>query len=296
MKGFEGEILVKLSLLGLFTVVGIPLNLAQFATIYRKGHLCNSNDIFLASLSLADVSHLLQKIIFSLLYSLDAVHPNKTRYAVSLAVFLTVSHLICMTLERLIAVKRPFWYRSNVTRGRAVQTCIAIWVIGLFSTVAIFLLDVYIDRVILLRTTTLVTMCFIFASGFTFIIAYLYIIHTILSRKKKRKSFHLTSVSSQDSSSSKQSLKKHERKTVIMCLSYTGLFLIFNFPYAITYVLNIKERIWFMVLQLANCLVNSTVYFWLNYGQNRESERTENETRSTQIEMQSQLRSGHLIK
>ena len=83
---------VKLSFLGIYTLVGVPLNIAQFITIRRKGKKCSSNEIFLASLAIADCCHLLQKMTFTILFHFE-INPNAVILALMFTVFLTVSHL-----------------------------------------------------------------------------------------------------------------------------------------------------------------------------------------------------------
>ena len=211
---------------------------------------------------MADCLHLLQKTTFTLLYAFSC-HWTGNKLTLMFSVFLTVSHLLCMTIERVTAVEKPLWYRVTMTRKKATQTCFGIWFFTILSAVVMFLMDQYVGKKssgesIFVNIVTYVTNYYVVACGVVFMVSYAHIIQKVVKRNKAKLG-------------NNQHTGRQERKTVTVCLAITALFLIFNLPFAITYLLpDARERFSFMVLQMSNCVVNSIVYFWINHSEMRD--------------------------
>ena len=135
IKDSKGYNLIREVCLLSFLAIGLILNVLAFAALRKlaktNGHyvivmglissniVCNTTLLFLIPFT---VRNLHRPILFAIMFPLSL-----STYLVS------VSHIACISVERLVAVVKPLHYRKLFSGGRMKLTVVAVWFIAIIS-------------------------------------------------------------------------------------------------------------------------------------------------------------------
>ena len=243
-----------------FCAIGFLLNLIELVMFYRKKCELSTNNIVLISLSCADLLYVLISPITITLYikTIKVAHGYFYDSLIIFAIFNSVLHLLLMAVDRLIAITKPFWHHIVVSKKKVAMLCLGIWLLT-----AILILAIGFHKKSLFDETG-ISMHEIYAVDIYVILSLILIVSILIPTiyiyiciKIVRRSRNLTNG---------QSREQHHWKTAktsgLICIS----FILLNAPFAIQYLIkvwNIDK--WLYIVQLANCSVNSLIYFWINH-------------------------------
>ena len=243
----EGLDTLYLVLFFAVAATGIILNSIQIYWLLRKKNHWTSNDVFILSLSISDLLYAILRSMFVALHLIS--DPEFERSLIMVALFIIVMHLLLLTVDRFFAVLFPIWHRVKVTKRKTVLACVGIWLITGLVSLSGYIIDVFIQ----LQTEqiySIVSMTLIFVSGSSYVIIYSLIAYKV---KMQSKAFKTSTV---------KKTGNGQRRTIKISVLICSVFIVTNFPAAITAFLHICQR-WMFLLQLASCSLDSVVYFWM---------------------------------
>ena len=243
-------------------VLGVLTNSAQLVCLYRSRHGANSNQLVIASLSLADLAvvivrpiQLTLSIFGKLKYDIGVVLTHPLIYSGLL-------HILVMTIDRLFAIWKPFWHRLHMTKKRAIKMCLITWFMSILLGAPTYLMKK--------KARENLIGLLIVAACFTYIVCYTFIIITVCNRHRDINGHK------KESSESRGSNGKHlsERRTLKLCLAISLIYVLCNLPTTILIYIWRKEKHaqenllvkWVQHVYLINCSLNSIVYFWMTKG------------------------------
>lgn len=124
-------------------------SLLVIATIWRTIHLHKNTDIIVASLSATDIFLCIAYVSqWGMLFFSERISQSQQRFLHCFiigdsysSVWIGISHLGFLAIDRYIYIGHPFYYIKNMTTGRVFKVLLAIWATGL--VVAIIPLLVY---------------------------------------------------------------------------------------------------------------------------------------------------------
>ena len=248
----EEEIIVWAILNYIFSASGLVLNSVQVYCLSLKRNKLTSHETYLISLSVAEIVRLLFECVFmtaELNGNLKTIG-NYMKSALMIVLFISIFHLLTITLDRYVAVTHPLKHHVAVTKKRVCLVCIAIWILPLAALCASYIADIWIklEEMYFMK----ITMSLIIASGSLFILLYLGIIYQVKSSQESR--------SGDNVNGRKPNTKT--RRTVQMSALICMIFVVFNFPLAIVELMGACTK-WPVLLQLLSCSLDSIVYFWM---------------------------------
>ena len=156
-----------------------------------------------------------------------------------------------MTIERVIAVAAPFWYRAHASKTRIILYSGIIW-ITLFIVKGLD--SIYYGEHMLKKKVFSIS---VISCGMFYISAYTYIVIKLRANEKKlRSEFSFQSTTP----------NKRESIMVVANLSFAVSFVLLLFPSAIFHLTTEKQTLFSVeVLVVVNSGVNSILYFFINY-------------------------------
>ena len=274
---------IELFLTWILSLIGVVINIAQLVSIYKTKTRLTNNHVYLISLSLSDLHIALARPILRSLKILEVLqYSSFTLPYLLMTVYNSLLHYLIITIDRLIAVRRPLWYRVKVTKRKCIYSCLLVWVvsfvIAVIRAIVVYLLDQEITE-----SSQYVTCLIIIVCGVAYVVCYGWIVRTVFQRRtmipgnttisgEERESSDPTS-NRRDISLTKNKLRKRlsftlsqsELKTMKISASITISYVVLNLPIAISYLHGQAEyQRWLRLLYMLNCSVDSFTYFWLN--------------------------------
>ena len=244
--------------------IGFMLNFIELVIFYRKRNELSTNDTVLISLSLADLVYVLITSITITLYvrNIKVAHGYFYDSLISFAIFNSVFHLLLMSTDRLIAIRKPLWHHVNVSKKKLTILCLAIWLLT-----AVLIISVGFRKKALLHTIMLsnhtsmlnkrdalnidihLTVSLVLLVCIVFLLIYPYILLKIIKGNK-----NICRVQSRN--------WKLAKTSGLICAS----FILVNAPLAIGYLIRLcNTDKWLYIVQMTNCFLNSLIYFWMRY-------------------------------
>ena len=258
------EIILKLGVTAFLSSIGVTLNIAELVLLYRIRKYATSNEVYLASLSVADLVYVLIKPLNFAFYQQNILVRESAAMATMTAVINVVFHLLVMTTDRYIAVHKPFWHKLKINKKHALKVCIAAWTITILIATTCITLDWYYDFQ-LRRIFGYIKSSLILFSGVCYLTCYSYIIVYVV---KKRNNITQTRQSSQRKVSTAsitswyQALNQSEIRTIRMSAAISISFILLQYPSAIADLIQSPYSTWFHMIGLLNCSVDSLIYFF----------------------------------
>ncbi len=129
-------IVIPLNMLVAFlSLIGNSLVLAA---VVRTRSLQHPSLLLLCSLSITDLFWALFSIIRDTVrFSRDDLCPGDSKeepWFASLCIMATIGNLAIISIDRLLAVSKPWWYRNNVKRSRVIKQASAVWLYSLATS------------------------------------------------------------------------------------------------------------------------------------------------------------------
>ena len=134
--------LVVLPLDTLLALLSVTCNAVILVAILRMRSIQRPSLLLLCSLSTTDIIWAVTSAIHNIKYFiLKTFCPKQFSeeevFAFALCLFSTLGSLAVISCDRLLAVSKPWWYRSHATRSHAVKQLALVWAIALtFSGIA----------------------------------------------------------------------------------------------------------------------------------------------------------------
>ena len=136
---FDVAYFVFLPLDTLFAVMSLICNSLIVASILRTRRIQRPSLILLCSLSMTDLTW----AVFALYKNIQAltskdICPKELKGRAEWFTYLTtglstLGNLALISFDRLLALSKPLWYRTSVTRSRAVKQILLVWLVSLIS-------------------------------------------------------------------------------------------------------------------------------------------------------------------
>ena len=130
--------------LGMFlAVMSFICNSLVLITVTRTKSLQKAAFLILCSLSITDLIFSLIRDIETLAHEhmcLNQFSPERRSVAaLALCNLATLGNLAVISRDRYLAVRKPMWYRSHVTKSRAIKTTCVPWLISLVIAFVVYL-------------------------------------------------------------------------------------------------------------------------------------------------------------
>ncbi|XP_045910205.1 G-protein coupled receptor 4-like [Micropterus dolomieu] len=128
----------------IIVAVGLPLTLVAIYALYSMVRSDHVAPIYVINLLITDILQVCCMIVW--------VAPNVDWNMISEifsftylpAVFASVYFMVCIALERYLAIAHPLWYRCRRTIKTSVVLCVLVWVLSAVCVVSFY----FIDRVV----------------------------------------------------------------------------------------------------------------------------------------------------
>ena len=263
----SNEDIIEMTLTWSLSLSGIILNSVQLIMLYRFRRTSTNNHVYLISLSLSDLHVVLVKPVMLTLHIVGIhniqLETQTEKIGMSyliMTVYNSLCHYVFITLDRLLAVSRPFWYRVTITRKICVYTCLLIWSVSiLFAILRATAMNV-IDKPLIYKLQC-VTSSIMISCGIFYLICYSVILKIVF----RRRAIKTTLEHSQQSKISDWTLSTSEKHTLKISAGITISYMILNFPTAISYFFEVADyQKWLRLCFLMNCSVDSIIYFFLH--------------------------------
>ena len=248
-------------------LVIVIVNAVESYHLIKLGVRRKSHETLILSLSISDcfvgVGTFASELCVILLNHHQLI-TNKIKQSVEapmwFSVYLSLFHIIAITVDRAIAVIYPTRHRRWVTLWRIKMFIIMIW---LASTIITFVTVVHFHIIPLNFDSTFIAVRGIFGGfclgiGILVALSYVFIIkRAIFDRKKTMK--HL------GRSTDHKKTEQQERRLLFITLAVVMSFIACMFPYSIEGIMGNKETYTAQFLLVSNSLINSIVYFYGRY-------------------------------
>ena len=135
----------------LLAVMSIVCNGLVVITVARTKYLQQPPLLMLCSLAMTDVlfsQYFLLRYIIAILAH-EYMCPNTSIEIASLfplCTLATLGNLAVISRDRYLAVRKPWWYRSHVTKSRAIKLICASWLISVVISITMYLSKKFHDR------------------------------------------------------------------------------------------------------------------------------------------------------
>ncbi|XP_031567260.1 D(2)-like dopamine receptor [Actinia tenebrosa] len=257
----------------LISVLGTFGNALVLLAVVKNRSLQTVPDLFIFSMAVADliVTGVQQPMLTCRVYRINS--PNLTFNSILetigfLAILASITSMFMVTIDRFVAIQRPFVYIRLATSKRAVQVISTLWILCPTFTVSSHFIQgqekyyaVWTYMTILLLST---------------VIIYVYLFYT--ARKQQNKIIMAntlgTSVRSNDHTQKGIPLRtrqRNERKPAKTIAIVVGVFIVFWTPFLAYVITNAdileKEELdkmiwfyWFLSLSLCNSTLNPYIY------------------------------------
>ena len=233
--------------------IGIILNVTELAVLIREKKIKDPFKMVLFSLAIADFLTLAGASMIAFAYITNKTTVNYAFYAISPIAIISQFHIIIITLQRTIAVAFPMRYKALVTP----RLCS-------FALVNVWILTPAISTVLLKFTSNFAINIFtfiLFGSGAFLITSYSFIIHRVLSDRRKITASKVVSL--------------QNKRLIIYSISVTLAFIACNYPFAIRILVldgkNVEatDSSFASFLFFLNSIINPVLYLLLHTCQNR---------------------------
>ncbi|XP_008428323.1 ovarian cancer G-protein coupled receptor 1-like [Poecilia reticulata] len=114
--------------------IGLPLTVIAIFAVYlliKKDHV---TPVYIINLLLSDLIQLCCMIAENLVHGNVVVH-----YTYFYGLMVSIGFMVCISLERYLAVARPLWYRFRRNIKTSLVVCIVIWMLPMFFILSILL-------------------------------------------------------------------------------------------------------------------------------------------------------------
>ena len=256
----------------IFSASGIVLNTLQVYCLLAKQRKLTSHEIYLMSLSVAEIVRLLAEIVHMTadLNGYLRIIGDIFKLVLMTVLFISIFHLLTITLDRYFALTSPFRHRVVVTKRRVCLICMSIWLLPVAGLVTNLIADIWVK--IKAKYYMTISMSLIITSGLLFILLYIMIVYKVKTRPK--------SLPSDNTQGPKPN--KRIRRTVKMSALICMVFILFNFPLAISELMEACTK-WPVIVQLMSCSLDSIVYFWMaKTGRRKKLKRNRQATTKSQ--------------
>ena len=261
--------IIVLILIEGFLLVG---NIITLVVLKRYRELHHQKNMFIASLSVADLAVGLCGLTsagIDIAQRTGADYFWNRTYVVSLCIMISFCHVICIALDRFIAVVKPLHYPSLMTKRTIYLMIMASWIFPIISMIPLYEYTAAhgnIDDIEIVYSKVTVIFCFIVIG----VIWPLYgkVLFETRSQVRKIRAFAESFNNGSQSNASPTPRIKHKGTRMVLALLMTSYFL--NCPYFIVQCLTwaglskkpavIILRIFAAECMLANSAVNIVIY------------------------------------
>ncbi|XP_028514223.1 melanocyte-stimulating hormone receptor-like [Exaiptasia diaphana] len=146
IKDLHVSILIATILLSLLIIPTAVLNLLVLAAVWRKALLKTPSNVFLCNLALSDLAVALigEPAMVAVKFIAMSINNVQISCYISSAIttisvalcFVSFLTIVLSTVDRYLALKFHLTYASRVTLFRVTWTCVLVWVISLFASLA----------------------------------------------------------------------------------------------------------------------------------------------------------------
>ena len=296
--GNVGDEKIKRSIDLTFGVLIAILNLAEIIMIAKIKRKKKIYEIVLLSLSVSDCMFGLSNVFVSIPYIAsicrfqDLVETTYTLYV--FFILTSIFHLLFITLDRLIAILKPFKHRTCLSRKRFYMFLAILWILAVMISALLKILDEFTNTfektglrarmpIQVMRTTPIRNLRIYrtrrsppsrssshpptlppgpksntFKADMQFTLSVIIIIADIVIISSYSLIIYLTTFKTKKVSSA----QKQSNKLPIICIAIAATFVMFTLPYAIaTFVIGVAT-FWPNFMLVLNSGVNSIVYFF----------------------------------
>ena len=236
----------------IISLIVLFLNLAEvYFIIYKwtaKKKRKTIYETYLLSLSFADVTFSLANMVFATMILANSGNLIIATIGYVLSLYLSVSHISAITVDRLIAIIFPLTHKLKVRVTHARKVILTLWVV----CVAIGVVLYFAYRYNTFEKYTQISIRFIkfiiYVSDIIFIVAYIILCYILLRQENK------LPASTRGTNT--------EKNILILCLLTSLVFVCCTLPVAIHFSLHFDWPAKLTYLLVANSGLNSLLYFF----------------------------------
>ena len=118
--------LSELGMVWSLSFIGIITNTIQLISLYPIRHRTSTNQIIVASLSIADLTLVILRPTQFTLLKFGMLKPSISVLLVYPSGYTGLLTVFVMNVDRLLAIKKPFWHRIHINKKRTVKICLLI--------------------------------------------------------------------------------------------------------------------------------------------------------------------------
>ena len=249
----------------ILSILVLALNTAEAVMIIKRRRVINSFEIILLHLSMAGLLTGFVSIYLAIfIISSKTDQPDFEKHytvviSTTLALQCTMVFVFAVSVDRLVAVKYPFWHRSKVTNTRAKKFAGVAWVVSLCSSailIAIYGLLHAQDSYILHKPYRVVEASLIFVVDGIFALINLEIVRVIINQRQAAKKL----VARRAGSNSRE----RDVSLIIANTLVVVSFLVCTIPRSITLLLY-RSKSTAHVGLMSNAAMNPIIYFFKGY-------------------------------
>ena len=260
-----------------FMVIGIILNSVVIISLWRSSQLrkklCYFMIIVLSCFDLAIVTIVQPLLMLStILWSMKIYHAEiqNTRFFTCLLLEgFSMFALLTLNIERFLALTRPFFHQTIVTKGKLTLFL----ALPIIIIVALSLLCVIYSK----ARVYLPVIIAVYLLSFWFVLAFLNYKMLVIVKSKHKDELRVAPASLETSGNQeRQKRQKRNLKNISTCSLAVGCFLITSFPVIINSILRFVSNspkndrqgmlfsIWATIFVSMNSTFNSVIFFWRN--------------------------------
>ena len=268
------------------TFLVIMLNSKEISVLYKTKKK-KALEKFLLALSMTDLFLALTSSSAGMVAALEKYFhlfemPQEVMVAWSLTslwgVLICVMHIICISLDRLFAICRPFQHKVYVTGGVIKKSIVGAWCLSsivVLANIIIILVNGMLHR-----------------KGFVPVFHYIVrqvAISILIGDIVCMISYSMiaTFISKRNRTQSREPNKRQQRKTFLLCMAVVAIFVLSTAPIMITYIVPWEAPIWLKGVSLNiiafNSVGNSAIYLIQYYATKRENCRPRIDSKSSSL-------------